>query len=73
MSAVLPLPAQAHVRRWTARRLAPWLLIGGPILVFSLWALFDNGRLFLVTLLLPCVLVPLGRRWQAAARLGPVA
>lgn len=30
---------------------AAWLLIGGPILVFSVWALFDNPRLFLVTLL----------------------
>ena len=28
-----------------------WLLVGGPILVFSLWALFDNARLYLVTLL----------------------
>ena len=28
-----------------------WLLIGGPIAVFSLWALFDNARLFLLTLL----------------------
>jgi branched-chain amino acid transport system permease protein len=28
-----------------------WALIGGPILVFSLWALFDNARLFLLTLL----------------------
>lgn len=32
-------------------RLALWLLIGGPIAVFSLWALFDNPRLYLVTLL----------------------
>ena len=28
-----------------------WALIGGPILVFSLWALFDNARLYLLTLL----------------------
>lgn len=28
-----------------------WLLIGGPILAFSLWALVDNARLYLVTLL----------------------
>ena len=28
-----------------------WLLIGGPIAVFSLWALFDNARLFFLTLL----------------------
>jgi branched-chain amino acid transport system permease protein len=33
-------------RRWLA-----WLLIGGPILVFSIWALVDNTRLYLVTLL----------------------
>ena len=32
-------------------RIALWLLIGGPIAVFSLWALFDNPRLYLVTLL----------------------
>jgi len=32
-------------------RLALWLLIGGPIAVFSIWALFDNARLYLVTLL----------------------
>jgi branched-chain amino acid transport system permease protein len=28
-----------------------WLLVGGPIAVFSVWALFDNTRLYLVTLL----------------------
>lgn len=32
-------------------RLLLWLLIGGPIVVFSLWALFDNARLYLLTLL----------------------
>lgn len=32
-------------------RLALWLFIGGPIAVFSLWALFDNARLYLLTLL----------------------
>ena len=31
--------------------IATWLLVGGPIAVFSLWALFDNTRLYLVTLL----------------------
>ena len=31
--------------------IAAWLLIGGPIAVFSVWALFDNPRLYLVTLL----------------------
>jgi len=38
-----------HGGAW--KRALPWLLIGGPIVVFSLWALFDNTRLFLVTLL----------------------
>jgi branched-chain amino acid transport system permease protein len=33
------------------QRLAVWLLVGGPIAVFSIWALFDNTRLYLVTLL----------------------
>jgi len=33
------------------QRLALWLLIGGPLAVFSLWALFDNPRLYLITLL----------------------
>ena len=28
-----------------------WLLIGGPILVFSIWALVDNARLYLLTML----------------------
>jgi branched-chain amino acid transport system permease protein len=28
-----------------------WLLVGGPIAVFSIWALVDNTRLYLVTLL----------------------
>ncbi len=32
-------------------RLALWLLVGGPIAVFSLWAMFDNTRLYFVTLL----------------------
>ena len=32
-------------------RLATWLLVGGPIAIFSVWALFDNTRLYLVTLL----------------------
>ena len=33
------------------QRLATWLLVGGPIAVFSIWALVDNPRLYLVTLL----------------------
>ena len=32
-------------------KLALWLLVGGPILLFSVWALFSNPRLYLVTLL----------------------
>ena len=35
----------------TRARWLTWLLVGGPILAFSLWALFDNARLYLVTLL----------------------
>ncbi|HSW09019.1 branched-chain amino acid ABC transporter permease [Aquabacterium sp.] len=37
--------------RHTRGRLAAWLLVGGPIVLFSVWALFDNPRLYLVTLL----------------------
>jgi branched-chain amino acid transport system permease protein len=32
-------------------RLATWLLVGGPIALFSVWALVDNARLFVITLL----------------------
>ncbi len=32
-------------------RLALWLLIGGPVAVFSVWAVVDNPRLYFVTLL----------------------
>ena len=32
-------------------KLALWLLMGGPIAAFSLWALFDNPRLYVITLL----------------------
>ena len=35
----------------TRSRLAAWLLIGLPIAVFSLWALFDNTRLYVLTML----------------------
>jgi branched-chain amino acid transport system permease protein len=50
MSAVLPLtPAPVASGRW--KRALPWVLVGGPILVFATWALFDNARLFLITLL----------------------
>lgn len=35
----------------TKRKLATWLLIGGPIAAFSVWAAIDNTRLYFVTLL----------------------
>lgn len=35
----------------TRKQWLAWLLIGGPIAVFSVWALVDNARLYLVTLL----------------------
>jgi branched-chain amino acid transport system permease protein len=37
--------------RQARTRLALWLLVGGPILLFSAWALWENPRLYLVTLL----------------------
>jgi branched-chain amino acid transport system permease protein len=33
------------------RKLAPWILIGGPLAIFSAWAVVDNTRLYFVTLL----------------------
>ncbi|MBE7367506.1 branched-chain amino acid ABC transporter permease [Ramlibacter pallidus] len=51
MSAVLPASGALPRSRWSVRKALPWVLIGGPILVFALWALFDNARLFLVTFL----------------------
>jgi branched-chain amino acid transport system permease protein len=51
MSAVLPVTPVPGVVAGRWKRVLPWVLIGGPILVFSIWALFDNPRLFLVTLL----------------------
>jgi branched-chain amino acid transport system permease protein len=33
------------------QKIALWLLVGGPIAVFSLWAMVDNLRLYFVTLL----------------------
>ncbi|HVE52804.1 MAG TPA: branched-chain amino acid ABC transporter permease [Ramlibacter sp.] len=53
MSAVFPVAGGTGLAptRWTLRKALPWVLIGGPILVFAVWALFDNTRLFLVTLL----------------------
>ncbi len=35
----------------TRARLAAWILIAGPIAVFSAWAIFDNARLYVLTLL----------------------
>ena len=34
-----------------ARTLAPWILVGGPILALSLWAIADNAKLYFTTLL----------------------
>lgn len=52
MSAVLGAGgAPLAGRRLPWKALLPWLLVGGPILAFSAWALFDNARLFLLTLL----------------------
>jgi branched-chain amino acid transport system permease protein len=31
--------------------IAWWILLGGPIAIFTVWALFDNARLYLVTFL----------------------
>lgn len=36
--------------RWRTRQWL-WLLIGGPIAIFSIWAIADNTRLYFVTLL----------------------
>jgi branched-chain amino acid transport system permease protein len=36
--------------KWGTRAWA-WLLIGGPITLFSLWAIVDNPRLYFITLL----------------------
>jgi branched-chain amino acid transport system permease protein len=35
----------------TRKQWLSWLLIGSPIAIFSLWALFDNARLYFLTLL----------------------
>src|SRR5262249_53869502 len=42
-------PAPCGMRRH--QKIALWLLVGGPLLVFSLWAVLDNSRLYFVTLL----------------------
>ena len=36
----------AWLRRWFA-----WIVIGGPLAVFAIWAIVDNDRLFFITLL----------------------
>jgi branched-chain amino acid transport system permease protein len=51
MSAVLPRAFLPAARRRRTGKAAAWLLVGGPILAFSLWALVDDPRLFLITLL----------------------
>ena len=53
MSAVIASSAEVAAQRGPVpwRRVLTWLVLGGPILVFSLWALFDNARLYLLTLL----------------------
>jgi branched-chain amino acid transport system permease protein len=33
------------------QKIALWILLGGPIAAFSLWALFDNAKLYTTTLL----------------------
>ncbi len=40
-----------QTRVLTRKQWALWLLLGGPIAVFSVWALVDNTRLYLLTLL----------------------
>ena len=35
----------------TRARWALWLLVGGPIAIFSIWAMVDNTRLYFITLL----------------------
>ena len=36
---------------WTRKKVALWLLFGGPIAVFSVWAIVDNAPLYFKTLL----------------------
>jgi len=47
--AARPRAADRHQRRARLWRTVAWVVIGGPILVFAIWALADNARLFLVT------------------------
>jgi branched-chain amino acid transport system permease protein len=39
------------LRGLTRTQWAAWLVLGGPIAVFTIWALIDNDRLFVTTLL----------------------
>jgi branched-chain amino acid transport system permease protein len=39
------------LRHVTRAQWAAWLLLGGPIVVFAIWAIDDNDRLFFTTLL----------------------
>jgi branched-chain amino acid transport system permease protein len=54
IAASVPAPVGAtagrHARRARIARALLWLLVGGPILVFSIWALADNARLYIITL-----------------------
>src|SRR3954466_11705314 len=38
-------------RRLTRGQWAAWILIGGPVAVFSVWAMADNAKLYFTTLL----------------------
>lgn len=40
-----------NLRPTTRTQWAAWLLLGGPVLVFAIWALVDNDRLFITSLL----------------------
>jgi len=42
---------RVSLRPTTRMQWAAWLLLGGPILVFAIWALVDNDRLFLTSVL----------------------
>ena len=33
------------------QKIATWVVLGGPVMVFSLWAVFDNTKLYCTTLL----------------------
>ncbi|HSV61667.1 MAG TPA: branched-chain amino acid ABC transporter permease [Variovorax sp.] len=43
--------ARRVIGRRQRNTLALWLLVGGPVAAFSIWALVDNPRLYVITLL----------------------